>query len=126
VDDTSIARRPDGRSVLLPLAFVLGPVVVLLLVVAIGGSRAEHLIVEVPLGTAAQLAAGETVELLPRTVELKVGDSMEIRNHDVEAHEVGPYIVPAGQTLVQSFPSPGVLQGACTLHPDGEVAIVVR
>ncbi|MFU8841642.1 MAG: hypothetical protein ACNA8R_13125 [Nitriliruptoraceae bacterium] len=126
MDETTTSGRSLGRSVLLPLAFVLGPVVALLLVVGIGGLRAEHLVVEVPLGTAAQLAAGETVELLPRTLELKVGDSLEIRNHDVEAHEVGPYTVPAGQTLVQGFSSPGVLQGACTLHPDGEFAIVVR
>lgn len=126
MDEATTSQRRGSRGLLLPLAFVLVPLAVLLLVIALGSLRAEHLVVEVPLGTAARLAAGENVELLPQRLELKVGDRLEIRNHDTEAHEVGPYTVPAGQTLVQSFSSPGVLQGACSLHPDGEVVIVVR
>ncbi len=124
--ETTHPDRAVGRSVLLPLAFVLGPAVVLLIALAVAGLRADHLVVEVPLGTAARIAAGESVELLPARLELTVGDTLEIRNHDLEAHDVGPYTVGAGQALTQTFATPGVLQGICTLHPDGEVTIVVR
>jgi len=126
MNETTQSDRTRGRGLLLPLAFVLGPAVVLLLVLAVAGLRSEHLVVEVPLGTAAKIAAGETVELLPSRLEFAVGDTLEIRNHDLEAHDVGPYNVAAGQSLTQTFASPGVLQGICTLHPEGEVTIVVR
>lgn len=126
MNETTQSDRTGGHGLLLPLAFVLGPAVVLLLVLAVAGLRSEHLVVEVPLGTAARVAAGERVELLPSRLELEVGDTLEIRNHDLEAHDVGPYTVAAGQSLTQTFATPGVLQGICTLHPDGEVTIVVR
>jgi len=126
MNETTQSDRTGGRGLLLPLAFVVGPAVVLLLVLAVAGLRSEHLVVEVPLGTAARIAAGETVELLPSRLEFEVGDTLEIRNPDVEAHDVGPYTVAAGQSLTQTFATPGVLQGICTLHPDGEVTIVVR
>jgi plastocyanin len=121
--DTERGRRrvPVGL-----VALVLAPAVVLLLVALTSALRTEVIVVEVPLGTAALIDAGEPVELLPRTLEVSVGDTLEIHNLDVVAHEVGPYGVAAGQTLRQTFSSPGTLQGLCTLHPDGELTIVVR
>ena len=86
----------------------------------------EEIRVEVAAGTAERLAAGEPVELLPRTLEVQVGDRLEIVNHDTVTHEVGPYVVAPGQTLRQTFTSAGVLEGACTLHPSGAIRIIVR
>jgi plastocyanin len=82
--------------------------------------------VEVAAGTAERLAAGEPIELLPATLEVAVGDRLEIVNNDHVTHQVGPYTVAPGQILRQSFTSPGTLEGACTLHPSGAIRIVVR
>jgi plastocyanin len=98
-----------------------------LLAVALAGSLgSEEIVVEVPLGTAERMAAGEEVELLPRTLRVAVGDRLRIVNHDDAPHEVGPYAVAPGQTLEQTFTSPGTLEGLCTLHPSGAITIEVR
>jgi plastocyanin len=116
--------RGRGRWVL--VALVAAPALALIVAAVVGMLRTEQIVVEVPLGTSARIDAGEEVTLLPRTLEVSVGDSLEIRNLDVVTHEVGPYVVGAGQTLRQTFSAPGTIQGMCTLHPSGEITIVVR
>jgi plastocyanin len=122
-DDTG---RPDGRWRLLTAAGLGVVALVVLALVALPGLRADTVEVEVAPGTADRLAAGEDVDLLPRTLEVAVGDRLEIVNRDDVTHEVGPYTVAAGQTLRQTFTGVGTLEGACTLHPDGVITIVVR
>ncbi len=85
-----------------------------------------ELVVVVPEGTRARIDAGEPVELLPRLLEVRVGDSLVIINQDDATHQVGPYIVGPQQRLEQRFTIPGRIDGICTLHPSGQVAIVVR
>ena len=63
--------------------------------------------------------------LLPRTLEVRVGDTLVIDNQDDRAHEVGPYLVAAGQRLEQRFTQAGVIEGECSIHPSGQVTIVV-
>jgi plastocyanin len=100
---------------------------IVLLVIAVTATLgSEEILVEVPAGTAERMAAGEEIELLPRTLRVSVGDRLRIVNHDDQAHEVGPYAVAAGQTLEQTFTSPGTLEGLCTLHPSGAITIEVR
>jgi plastocyanin len=120
------ARTPDGRWRLLVAAGAATVAVVALLLVALPGLGTETIEVEVAPGTAQRLAAGAEVDLLPRTLEVSVGDRLEIVNRDDVTHEVGPYTVAAGQTLRQTFTSVGTLEGACTLHPSGAITIVVR
>ncbi len=115
-----------GRGVLILLALLAGPAIVLLVVASVTTLRSDLIVVEVPAGTAARIAAGEVVELLPPTLEVSVGDTIEIRNRDGSGHEVGPYYVDAGQTVRQTFTAPGTIEGLCTLHPSGQITIVVR
>ena len=82
--------------------------------------------VVVPAGTQERIDSGETVELLPATFEVSIGDRLVIVNDDDATHQVGPYIVGPGQRIEQHFLVPGRIEGVCTLHPSGEVAIVVR
>jgi plastocyanin len=117
---------PTARRRRMVLALVAVPVLLLLVVALFSRSPDAPVVVEVPLGTAARIAAGEEVVLVPETLEVEVGDTLEIRNHDVYTHEVGPYLVAAGQVLEQTFTSPGVIEGVCSLNPMGEVRIVVR
>jgi plastocyanin len=117
-------RRPPALRWLGAVAVSI--VAIVLAITIIDSLSTETLTVEVPAGTGARIDTGETIELLPRTLDVSVGDRLEIRNLDDRAHAVGPYTVAAGQTLRQTFTSPGTLEGACTLHPSGTITIRVR
>ncbi len=120
------APRPRPRWQVAVLALLLVAAAGLTALAVRSVLAPEELRVEVPVGTAERLAAGDAVELLPRTLEVQVGDRLEIVNHDTVTHEVGPYVVAPGQTLRQTFTTAGVLEGACTLHPSGAIRIIVR
>jgi plastocyanin len=89
-------------------------------------AAAQTIEIVVPEGTQAQMDSGEEIVLFPRRLEVAVGDRIIITNDDRSSHQVGPYVVGPGQEVVQTFASPGVIEGICTLHPSGEVTIVVR
>lgn len=91
---------------------------------ALTGGAADHRYV-IPKGTAARLDNGELIEIIPRELSLKAGDTLTVVNHDVADHFVSVTQVPAGQTVTYEFPSPGVFDGACTVHPRGSVRIDV-
>lgn len=73
----------------------------------------------IPAGTAAQLAAGESIEIVPAELVVEVGDALRIVNRDSADHVVGVFFVAAGETLTQRFNSPVVLEGECSVHPSG-------
>jgi plastocyanin len=116
-----------------PLIFWLTGV---LAIVSLGAAVALHvapratalqtLNISVPAGTQAQMDAGEEIVLFPRRLEVGVGDRIVIENDDTSSHQVGPYVVGPGQRIVQTFSTTGIIEGICTLHPSGEVTIVVR
>jgi plastocyanin len=120
------AAGPNGRWRLVLLGLVLLTSAGALLLVIQSQLATELVRVEVAAGTAERIAAGEPIELLPPTLEVSVGDRLEIVNDDDVTHQVGPYTVAPGQILRQSFTAPGTLEGACTLHPSGAIRIVVR
>lgn len=86
----------------------------------------QELVIEVPAGTQDRIEAGEEVELIPRELELEVGDTLTIENRDDALHQVGPYTVGPLETLTQTFQRSGTVQGLCSLHPSGQVTIIVR
>ena len=79
----------------------------------------------VPAGSGEAFDRGEPIEILPPTLTAKVGEVIRIVNEDSRGHVVGPFYVGAGETLVQRFASPGVFQGACTVHPSGQFELKV-
>lgn len=115
---------PPRRGVLAGIA-VAAVLLVAALVWALGGVGATTIEVDVEPGTMARIEAGERIELLPRTLSVDVGDTLVVTNRDDAVHEVGPYTVGPGQTIRQTFTTPGTIEGVCTLHPDGEITIVV-
>ena len=79
----------------------------------------------IPEGAGEAYDRGEPLEILPAELDVSVGDVIEIVNHDDRGHLVGPFFVGAGETLRQRFASPGEFVGVCTVHPSGELALVV-
>ncbi|MEZ5382624.1 MAG: hypothetical protein R2754_12645 [Microthrixaceae bacterium] len=79
----------------------------------------------IPEGTAARLDNGELIEIIPRELSFKAGDTMTVVNHDSADHNVSVTRVSAGETVTYEFPSPGRFDGACSVHPRGSVSITV-
>lgn len=79
----------------------------------------------IPPGTAGRIEAGETVEIVPAELVVRVGEAIRIVNDDSEDHVVGVFFVAAGETLTQRFNSQGVLEGECSVHPSGAFTLRV-
>jgi hypothetical protein len=73
----------------------------------------------VPAGAGATLDAGGSVDVLPRDLEVHVGDRIVVVNEDGQAHEVGPWTVPAGDTFTFRFRQVGRYDSHCSLHQGG-------
>jgi hypothetical protein len=80
----------------------------------------------IPLGAGEALDAGEPLEILPGELVVTVGETIRVVNEDDRGHNVGPFFVGAGETLSQRFSSPGEFVGVCTVHPSGELVLVVE
>jgi len=95
------------------------------LVIAVQSDDPEPQVIEVvvPAGTGRLDTADEP--LLPSRLEVRVGDTLVIDNQDDRTHEVGPYVVAPGQRLEHRFTEPGEVVGECSIHPSGQVTIVV-
>jgi len=79
----------------------------------------------IPPGAGEALDRGEPLEILPGSLDVEVGDVIELINEDDRGHLVGPFFVGANETLRQEFASPGEFIGICTVHPSGEIVVTV-
>lgn len=97
-----------------------------------GGLRLEDATTEadhsftIPAGAGDAYDRGEPLEILPGELSVAVGEVIEIINQDDRGHLVGPFYVGEGETLRQRFASPGEFIGICTVHPSGELVLVVH
>jgi plastocyanin len=79
----------------------------------------------VPYGTSVRIDQGQVVDLMPRLLEVAVGDSIRITNQDGRDYMIGPFYVTAGQSLAMRFTHEGELSGVCSMNPEGEFVIKV-
>ena len=91
-------------------------------------SQAERATFEyvIPVGAGEALDAGTPLEILPAELQVNVGDTIRIENQDDRGHTVGPFFVGANETLTQRFSTPGEFEGVCTVHPSGQLVLVVN
>ena len=80
----------------------------------------------IPAGTWDRINSGDAVEILPARLDVEVGEVIRIVNEDSEGHFVGIFYVGAGETVTQRFASEGEFHGQCTVHPSGEISLVVH
>lgn len=90
----------------------------------LGSHPSDHRFV-IPAGSAARIGNGEQIEIIPNELAFNAGDTLTVVNEDDTDHDVGVTSVPAGETVTYMFPSPGVFDGACTVHPRGSLRITV-
>ena len=79
----------------------------------------------VPFGTGNRLDGGEVIELMPAELNVRVGESIRIRNQDTRDYMIGPFFVTAGQVLAMQFTHPGELSGVCVVGSGGTFVINV-
>ena len=115
----------NRRSLVVALAVA---VVLALSAGACGSGERPGEVVEivVPAGTMDRLNAGENVDVMPRRLELRVGDTILIRNDDKWPHDVGPYRVGANTELQLKYQAAGEFEGECPLSEGDRYEIIVR
>ncbi len=79
----------------------------------------------IPNGTAERITRGQEVNILPSELHVRVGDTIVIHNDDALGQTIGPFYVESGTTVRQTFSSPTVYTGLCTLHTNKTIKIVV-
>ena len=79
----------------------------------------------IPAGSGEAIDRGEPLEILPGSLEVRVGELFELINEDDRGHLVGPFFVGAGETMRQRFSAAGSFIGICTVHPSGEFVLTV-
>jgi hypothetical protein len=82
----------------------------------------------IPKGTGARQAAGQRVSPLPSRIRLLLGiqDVLVLRNEDEAPQSFGPIELRPGQTYRVPFQVAATFDFACSVHEDGQVAIVVE
>jgi hypothetical protein len=79
----------------------------------------------VPYGTSVRINQGQVVDIMPQTLNVKVGESISIWNQDGEPYMIGPFYVNASQKVAMRFTQKGTLSGVCSMNPEGEFIINV-
>lgn len=116
-------RRVISAFVLAGFALVVVPLVVSRLVSQPEGQVLRY---EIPRGTAAALARGEAVDVLPADLQLGLRDKLVVVNRDDQPHAVGPFRVAPGEELVRDADQITSFSGFCSLHLGGRIDIQVR
>ncbi|MFN8027562.1 MAG: hypothetical protein U0W40_14755, partial [Acidimicrobiia bacterium] len=80
----------------------------------------------IPAGTAARIAAGEQVTVMPTKLVVHVGDSLVLTNNDTVTQQMGPLSVEAGSVLKMKFARTGTIEGTCTMNAEGTAKIVIE
>lgn len=79
----------------------------------------------IPAGSGEAIDRGEPLDILPAEMTVKTGEVIEIVNLDDRGHLIGPFFVGKGETTRQRFTAPGTFVGECTVHPSGQITLVV-
>jgi hypothetical protein len=121
------ARASRGRTVsafvIAGLALVAVPLVLSKLVSQPDGEVRRY---EIPPGTAAALARGEPIDVLPTDLRLRLRDTLVVVNLDDAAHQVGPFRLGPGEQLSRHGDELSSFSGFCSLHPGGRLDIEVE
>lgn len=120
-------QRPGLGHRAIPRALVILAVSLAAVLVGCGGDRQpETLEIVVPAGTQQRLTAGEDVEVMPARLELRVGDTLLIRNEDSVTQSVGPYMVKANGQIRLTYGVAGRFEGYCPLSAGDRYEIIVE
>lgn len=81
--------------------------------------------IDIPPGTAAAIAAGNDVNVIPDELDLTLRDVLIIVNRDSVAHTIGPFEIGPGEQSEHSFNEVAAISAYCSLHPSGSIGISI-
>jgi hypothetical protein len=82
----------------------------------------------IPQGTAAQIREGHGDDIMPTHIRLSVDgkNTLVLRNNDLAHHTIGPFFVRSGETVRQTFSTPQIYEGVCSVRHDSVVRIIIE
>ena len=90
----------------------------------------EGLVFVIPAGAKASVEVPtiDSAISIPTKILFRAGEPavITIHNEDTVPHRAGPFVVGAGQTLVQRFPKPGQYPIACSVDPLESIVVTVE
>lgn len=86
----------------------------------------EVVSLDIPLGTAAQVAEGIAPPSIPDEMTFVVGDTLLVRNNDSTDHQLGPLWIPAGSTASMNLDDNQNFIFACSFQPSNYFGLDVR
>ncbi len=86
---------------------------------------AEAVELVIPAGTAEKIQQGDASSPIPRDLSLVQGDVLLVQNDDSVDHNLGPYVVRAGETLTVPLSQSGSSAFLCSFHPSGGIGLSV-
>ncbi|MDP6863592.1 MAG: hypothetical protein QGH80_07915 [Acidimicrobiales bacterium] len=120
----SRSDRPSRTLLLLFLIVAIAMVVGSVTLSRVTGQpEPEQHLITIPAGTAMRLSSGEDVSIIPTDLDFRLRDRLTVINEDSTAHQIGPFIIPAGQRLDTRFAEAATIEGFCSLHSTGRIRI---
>ena len=117
---------PNQRTLLL---YLLGGLLIAAIPVVVARfvdqPPGETYTIDIPPGTAAAIAAGEEVEVIPDELDFTLRDVLIIVNRDSVAHTIGPFEIGPGEQSEHSFNEVAAISAYCSLHPSGSISISI-
>ena len=80
----------------------------------------------IPAGTAKLVAQGQPAPGIPDKMTFIVGDVLEVKNEDVQPHQLGPIWVPPGSTGSLVLKEANRFSYSCSFEPDRYLGLDVR
>jgi hypothetical protein len=121
--------RSDRSSLTVLVLFVIAAAAMVISSVAlsrvVGQPEPEQHVITIPAGTAIRLSSGHDVDIIPADLNFRLRDQLVVINEDSTAHQIGPFVIPAGERLDTRFAEAATLEGFCSLHSSGRVTINV-
>ncbi len=90
------------------------------------GRGPQEIELVIPAGTAEQVARGEGNSALPENMVFVTGDTLIVRNEDVEAHTLGPLFIPPGTSASLVLDQAQNLAYSCSFQPGDYLGLDVR
>lgn len=90
------------------------------------GRGPQEILLTIPAGTAEQVARGEANPALPENMVFVTGDTLVVKNEDVEAHTLGPLFIPPGTSASLVLDQAQNLAYSCSFQPGEYFGLDVR
>jgi hypothetical protein len=90
------------------------------------GRGPQRIELVIPAGTADRVAKGEANPALPANMVFVTGDTLIVKNEDVETHSLGPLLIPAGASASLNLDEANNYAYACSFQPGQYLGLDVR